>query len=123
MSVVDVAEAHRREHRRNYARYGHDGVDKPKAEGMMEAMADKAGTLVGTSIEGMDVKTNDVVGYADQVDGIVSKYQGIRFIFTDGSRIMEVESVQNSALGSCSAHLLSQGLEDSPALFSQFESL
>merc|ERR1712061_194691 len=88
-SAQEVAEAHWKEYGRNYyARYDYEGVDKPKAEEMMKAMADKAGTLVGTSVEGMEVKTNDVFEYTDPVDGSVSKNQGIRFIFTDGSRII-----------------------------------
>merc|ERR1719158_1972983 len=51
-------------------------------------MGDKAGTLAGTCVQGMEIKTNDVFEYSDPVDGSVSKNQGIRFIFTDGSRII-----------------------------------
>merc|ERR1719284_436140 len=54
----------------------------------MKMMADKSGQLVGKSIQGMEIKTNDVFEYSDPVDGSVSKNQGIRFIFTDGSRII-----------------------------------
>ena len=51
-------------------------------------MAAKAGSLKGTSIQGMEIATNDVFEYLDPVDGSLSKNQGIRFIFTDGSRII-----------------------------------
>merc|ERR1719310_1523125 len=51
-------------------------------------MADMAGTLVGKEVDGMKVKINDVFEYNDPVDGSVSKNQGIRFIFEDGSRII-----------------------------------
>merc|ERR1712118_584263 len=54
----------------------------------MEAMKAKSGTLVGTEINGMKIATNDVFEYNDPVDGSVSKNQGIRFIFEDGSRII-----------------------------------
>merc|ERR1712031_46027 len=64
------------------------GVDRPKAEEMMKMMGEKSGQLVGTSIQGMEIKNNDVFEYNDPVDGSVSKNQGIRFIFTDGSRII-----------------------------------
>merc|ERR1711939_1267804 len=37
---------------------------------------------------GMKMKINDVFEYNDPVDGSVSKNQGIRFIFEDGSRII-----------------------------------
>merc|ERR1712032_1074525 len=66
----------------------YEGVDKPKAEEMMKGMADKAGTLVGTEVNGMKIANNDVFEYNDPVDGSVSKNQGIRFIFEDGSRII-----------------------------------
>merc|ERR1719277_886985 len=89
VSAQEVAEAHWKEYGRNYyARYDYEGVDKPKSEEMMKAMADKAGKLVGTSVQGMEIKTNDVFEYNDPVDESVSKNQGIRFIFTDGSRII-----------------------------------
>merc|ERR1711998_734790 len=58
------------------------------AEEMMKAMADKSGTLVGQTFGGMKMATNDVFEYHDPVDGSVSKNQGIRFIFEDGSRII-----------------------------------
>merc|ERR1719473_133648 len=51
-------------------------------------MSDKLGTLSGEEKGGMKVKTNDVFEYNDPVDGSVSKNQGIRFIFEDGSRII-----------------------------------
>merc|ERR1719188_1983256 len=89
VTVQDVAEEHWAEYGRNYyARYDYEGVDKPKAEEMMKGMADKAGTLAGTEINGMKIATNDVFEYNDPVDGSVSKNQGIRFIFQDGSRII-----------------------------------
>merc|ERR1719160_1443516 len=55
---------------------------------MMEAMKSKQGTLVGKKYGGMKMKTNDVFEYNDPVDGSVSKNQGVRFIFEDGSRII-----------------------------------
>jgi phosphoglucomutase len=89
VTVQDVAEAHWKEFGRNYyARYDYEGVDKPKAEEMMKGMSDKSGTLVGTEIGGMKIATNDVFEYLDPVDGSVSKNQGIRIIFEDGSRII-----------------------------------
>merc|ERR1711881_600342 len=85
----DVTKAHWGEFGRNYyARYDYEGVDKPKAEEMMKMMGDKSGQLVGQSVQGMEIKTNDVFEYNDPVDGSVSKNQGVRFIFEDGSRII-----------------------------------
>merc|ERR1711966_74952 len=85
----DVAKEHWATYGRNYyARYDYEGVDKAESEEMMKIMSDNSGKLVGTSVQGMEIKTNDVFEYNDPVDGSVSKNQGIRFIFSDGSRII-----------------------------------
>merc|ERR1712146_618773 len=89
VGVEDVAKAHWQEYGRNYyARYDYEGVDRPAAEAMMEAMKAKSGTLVGKEFGGMKMKINDMFEYTDPVDGSVSKNQGIRFIFEDNSRII-----------------------------------
>jgi len=89
VSVEDVANEHWKEYGRNYyTRYDYEGVDKPKAEEMMKAMADQSGKLVGTELGGMKVAKNDMFEYLDPVDGSVSKNQGIRIIFENGSRII-----------------------------------
>merc|ERR1712217_402149 len=89
VSAEDVAMEHWKTYGRNYyARYDYEGVDKPKAEEMMKMMGDKSGQLDGQSFGGMEIKTNDVFEYNDPVDGSISKNQGVRFIFTDGSRII-----------------------------------
>merc|ERR1712113_369915 len=70
VSVQEVTEEHWKTYGRNYyARYDYEGVDKPKAGGMM-------------------MKINDMFEYNDPVDGSTSKNQGIRFIFEDKSRIV-----------------------------------
>merc|ERR1712054_314352 len=89
VTVEQVAEEHWKEYGRNYyARYDFEGVDKPSAEAMMEAMKAKSGQLVGQTFGGMKMKTNDMFEFTDPVDGSVSKNQGIRFIFEDNSRII-----------------------------------
>merc|ERR1712217_222389 len=59
-----------------------------KAEQMMNAMANNSGKLVGKTFCGKKVTINDMFEYKDPVDGSVSKNQGIRIIFSDGSRII-----------------------------------
>merc|ERR1719197_1963863 len=89
VSAEEVTRDHWKEFGRNYyARYDYEGVDKPKAEEMMKMMSDLSGSLVGNKFGDMEMKQNDVFEYSDPVDGSVSKNQGIRFIFTDGSRII-----------------------------------
>merc|ERR1712050_825949 len=39
-------------------------------------------------VQGMEIAMNDMFTYNDPIDGSVSKNQGIRFIFVDGSRII-----------------------------------
>merc|ERR1719198_169593 len=63
VSVEDVTNEHWKEFGRNYyARYDYEGVDKAKAEEMMEAMKAKSGTLVGKTFGGMKMKINDMFG-------------------------------------------------------------
>merc|ERR1712048_297262 len=89
VTVQEVTEEHWKTYGRNYyARYDYEGVDKPKAEAMMDAMKAKSGTLVGKTFGGMTMKINDMFEYNDPVDGSISKNQGIRFIFEDKSRII-----------------------------------
>jgi len=87
VTVEDVANEHWKEYGRNYyARYDYEGVDKAKAEEMMKVMGEM--TLAGSEVQGMKVKMNDIFEYKDPVDGSVSKNQGVRIIFEDGSRII-----------------------------------
>merc|ERR1712232_954922 len=89
VTVEEVTTDHWKEYGRNYyARYDYEGVDKPKAEAMMEAMKAKSGQLVGKTYGGLTMKINDMFEYNDPVDGSTSKNQGIRFIFEDKSRII-----------------------------------
>jgi phosphoglucomutase len=89
VSIEEIAKAHWAEYGRNYyGRYDYEGVDKPKAEEMMNQMAAKSGQLVGQTFGGMKMAKNDMFEYKDPVDGSVSKNQGIRFIFECGSRIV-----------------------------------
>merc|ERR1719350_2006941 len=87
VTVEDVCRAHWAEFGRNYyARYDYEGVDKPQAEEMMKMMSEMS--IGGTEVQGMKVAMNDVFEYQDPVDGSVSKNQGIRILFEDGSRII-----------------------------------
>ncbi|ETW08781.1 hypothetical protein H310_01296 [Aphanomyces invadans] len=88
VTVQQIVENHWATYGRNYyCRYDYEGVDKAGAEKMMAAMASSA-SLAGKVYHGFTVKVNDEFTYNDPVDGSVSKHQGIRFIFTDGSRVI-----------------------------------
>jgi len=89
VGVADVVMAHWAEYGRNYyARYDYDGVDKAAAEKMMAAMVAEQPKLIGTTINGMTISSADMFEYNDSVDGSISKNQGIRFMFSDGSRFV-----------------------------------
>ena len=45
-------------------------------------------TLPGQTVEGMTVTKADDFAYTDPVDGSVSRRQGVRILFEDGSRIV-----------------------------------
>nr|BAN41070.1 phosphoglucomutase, putative [Entamoeba invadens] len=88
VGIKDVLEAHWAKYGRNYyQRYDFDEVDKQKAEDMMQAMRDNAKTAKA-DLSGVPLKFCDDFEYRDSVDGSVTKKQGIRFVFEDGSRII-----------------------------------
>jgi len=89
VGVADVMQEHWATFGRNYyARYDFEGVDKASATKMMEEMSSKAGES-GTEYEGgFKLQTLDVFSYTDPVDGSVSKNQGVRYVMSDGSRIV-----------------------------------
>ena len=89
VGVEDVCKAHWKEFGRNYyARYDYEGVEKEAAEKMMAAMVAAQPGLVGSTRGGMTISAADMFEYNDPVDGSVSKNQGVRFIFDDGSRFV-----------------------------------
>merc|ERR1719230_284876 len=51
-------------------------------------MVEEQPKLIGTEINGMTISAADMFEYNDPVDGSVSKNQGVRFIFADGSRFV-----------------------------------
>ena len=85
----EITVAHWKEYGRNYyARYDYEGVDKGKAEEMIAKMAADAPSMAGKVLGGMEVKFSDMFEYNDPVDKSISKNQGIRIVFVDGSRIV-----------------------------------
>ncbi|OQR99190.1 phosphoglucomutase [Achlya hypogyna] len=87
VSVEDIVVDHWKTYGRNYyCRYDYEGVDKAAAEKMMAAMV--ATNKAGETLNGFTLASNDQFTYHDPVDGSISRNQGIRFIFTDGSRII-----------------------------------
>ncbi|XP_056114793.1 phosphoglucomutase-1 [Rhinichthys klamathensis goyatoka] len=94
-SVEDIMKDHWQRFGRNFfTRYDYEEVDSDAANKMIDhlqtTMSDKA--FVGQNFSSGDktyqVEKADNFEYTDPVDGSVSKGQGLRIIFTDGSRII-----------------------------------
>jgi len=91
VSVEDIVKEHWKKYGRNFfTRYDYEEVESEKADKMMKHLAniisnpETKGKIYGT----YTVQTCDDFEYKDPIDKSVSKNQGIRFIFTDGSRII-----------------------------------
>ena len=88
-SVEDIVKAHWKKYGRNYySRHDYENVDSRTANEIMDAMRAMAGETVGKFYGEYEVKTFDDFTYIDPVDKSESKHQGIRVLFTDGSRIV-----------------------------------
>jgi phosphoglucomutase len=88
-SVQDIAREHWATYGRNYyTRHDYEDLDTPTAQALMQALGQKLTALPGTVVGGRRVAQADDFSYTDPVDGSVSKNQGLRIIFDDGSRIV-----------------------------------
>ncbi|KAL3895381.1 MAG: hypothetical protein SGARI_007467, partial [Bacillariaceae sp.] len=61
---------------------------KSKAGTMMDMMRSKFSEYSGKMVEGYEIATADDFAYLDPVDGSFAKNKGIRFVMSDGSRII-----------------------------------
>lgn len=88
-SVENIVREHWAKYGRNfYSRYDYEALPTETANGVMSHLRDSFAALTGKMFGKYTVKTCDDFSYTDPVDGSVSKAQGIRIIFTDGSRII-----------------------------------
>ena len=88
-SVEAIVKDHWKTYGRNYySRHDYEEVDKERATELMERLRGMVGSMTGEKYGNYEVKYADDFSYEDPVDGSVSKKQGIRIGFTDGSRIV-----------------------------------
>lgn len=88
-SVAAILAEHWQKFGRNYySRHDFEAIETVKADGMMAALRASLPHLVGRQLEGMTISAADDFAYTDPVDGSVSHNQGVRILFTDGSRIV-----------------------------------
>ncbi len=74
--------------RNYYSRHDFEAVASEGADAMMAALRGSLAGMAGQVVEGMTVAGADDFAYTDPVDGSVSTQQGVRVMFTDGSRFV-----------------------------------
>jgi phosphoglucomutase len=88
-SVEDIVKSHWREFGRNvYSRHDFEAIPSDAASGVMKHLHDNFASMTGKKYGNYTVQTCDDFSYTDPIDGSVSTGQGIRILFTDGSRIV-----------------------------------
>ncbi len=88
-SVAEIMQTHWATYGRNYyARHDYEAIAKDRADALIAALRDKLSALPGTTNSGGTVKSADDFAYTDPTDQSVSRNQGIRILFEDGSRIV-----------------------------------
>ncbi|KAI4373206.1 hypothetical protein MLD38_011359 [Melastoma candidum] len=96
VTVEDIVRKHWEVYGRHYyTRYDYENVDSGAAKDLMENLIKMQSSLpeVNKIIKGIHSDVSAVVHadefeYNDPVDGSVSKHQGIRYLFEDGSRLV-----------------------------------
>lgn len=88
-SVSDIVTEHWQRFGRDfYARHDYEAVATDIADGIVAHLREQLPKLPGQAFGDYIVKYADEFGYTDPVDGSVSKNQGIRIGFENGSRII-----------------------------------
>ncbi|XP_006634914.1 phosphoglucomutase-1 isoform X2 [Lepisosteus oculatus] len=94
-SVEDILKEHWQKYGRNFfTRYDYEEVDSDSASKMMKdleaMMLDRAfiGQKFSVGDKTYTVERADNFEYSDSVDGSISRNQGLRIIFSDGSRVI-----------------------------------
>lgn len=88
-SVEQILQEHWNTYGRNYySRHDYEGVDSDRADTLVIQLRQALPTLKGKVFRGYEVSYADDFSYIDPIDGSISRAQGIRVGFTDGSRLV-----------------------------------
>jgi phosphoglucomutase len=88
-SVEEIVRRHWARFGRNvYSRHDYEALPTEVANGVMQHLKDSFAGLPGKKFGSYTVKNCDDFSYTDPVDGSISRGQGIRILFEDGSRIV-----------------------------------
>eukprot|EP00933_Yihiella_yeosuensis_P061270 TRINITY_DN64078_c0_g1_i1.p1 TRINITY_DN64078_c0_g1~~TRINITY_DN64078_c0_g1_i1.p1 ORF type:complete len:694 (-),score=187.01 TRINITY_DN64078_c0_g1_i1:231-2312(-) len=122
VSVEEITKAHWKEFGRNYyCRYDYEGVDADKANTLYNNLAEACKDMKGKEFDGMKVESAEDFEYKDPVDQSISSHQGIKIVFTDGSRIIFRLSGTGSAGATIRLYLEKYTKKDGDIDQSQFE--
>jgi len=90
VSVESIVHAHWQKYGRNvFSRYDYEGVSSESAQKVMDALYEALKTPKDTMLApGYQLASADDFEYKDSFDNSVTSKQGIRFVFTDGSRFV-----------------------------------
>ncbi|MDP3309136.1 MAG: alpha-D-glucose phosphate-specific phosphoglucomutase, partial [Methylotenera sp.] len=89
MSVEAILMAHWAEFGRNvYSRHDYEAIPTEAANSVIAHIKGQFSSLPNQKLGSYTVKTCDDFSYHDSIDGSISNNQGIRILFTDGSRIV-----------------------------------
>ncbi|HEY6093835.1 MAG TPA: alpha-D-glucose phosphate-specific phosphoglucomutase [Gallionellaceae bacterium] len=87
--VEEIVREHWARYGRNvYSRHDYEGLPTEAANGVMQHLRSSFASLTGKQFGRYTVQLCDDFSYTDPVDGSVSKGQGVRILFSDGSRIV-----------------------------------
>lgn len=113
--VEEIVTKHWESYGRNYyCRYDYEGVDGVNANAVLEHLRAQFSSLPGTAFGPFTVATADEFTYLDPIDQSISYNQGIRVLFTDGSRI--VYRLSGTAGSGATIRLYLEKYEGIPAL-------
>jgi len=88
-SVKEIVRAHWAEFGRHYySRHDYEEVATEGANALVADLREKLASLPGQSFGALKVEAADDFAYLDPIDGSMSKQQGVRVLFADGSRIV-----------------------------------
>jgi len=89
VTVRDIVQQHWKIYGRNYySRYDYEQVESAAADKVFAVLLELISKDAGQKLDDYTIGKADEFEYHDPVDKSVSAHQGIRIVFTDGSRIV-----------------------------------
>ncbi|HVL00669.1 MAG TPA: alpha-D-glucose phosphate-specific phosphoglucomutase [Dongiaceae bacterium] len=95
--------------RSHYCRHDYEGLDAGGADAVLQGLLAQSDSLRGTTWDSACITTVDSFTYEDPVDGSVSRNQGVRLLFDNGSRI--IYRLSGTGTGSATLRVYLEQLE------------